>query len=227
MSDVAARVEVVSGSWKPVVLPGDEPAGEPTVQVWDVGETIQGIEVLRAGTDTFDHRGGVQIARANVADLTALCGVRDDWTSRWGYGFCGFEVRGVKTLTVDMSNTFSQAVDNSCNLGDRYQDSFAGFMVDYHTPDGYTKRVALGLGVINAARPVVAPNWGKADKPDECIAWSRTLREKPRDRLTVDLAEYAPPDWDGQAWFSVGVDTVSRGLRIEATIAGVEHLSSE
>jgi hypothetical protein len=97
-------------------------------------------------------------------------------------------------------------------------DSFAGFIIDYHTPQGYTRRVALGLGVLNPARPGPAPNWGKAGRPDACLAWSRSITEKPADTLTVDLAAHAPPDWDGQAWFSIGVDTVSRGLRIEATI---------
>ncbi len=99
-------------------------------------------------------------------------------------------------------------------------------MVDYHTPGGYTKRVALGLGVMNGARPVTAPGWGKAAKPDECIAWTRTLHDKSSDRLTVNLAEHVPPDWDGQAWFSVGVDAVTRGLQIEATVVGSEHLGS-
>jgi hypothetical protein len=224
--DVTARVEVVPGTWQTPVLPGDEPAGEPVVKVWDVGQTVRGTEVLRAGTASFDHRGGTQIAQADVDGLKVLCGVRDDSTSTWGYGFCGFEVRGVKALTVALSNTFAEMVQNGGELGDRYLDSFAGFMVDYHTPGGYTKRVALGLGVMNGARPVTAPGWGKAAKPDECIAWSRTLHEKSSDQLTVNLAEHAPPDWDGQAWFSVGVDTVTRGLQIEATVVGSEHLGS-
>jgi hypothetical protein len=220
--DLAARLEVVPGSWTPPVLPGDEPPGQPVVQVWDVGRTLQGLPVLRAGTDTFDHKGGTQLAQLDVEHLRARCGLRDDADSPWGYGFCGLEIRGVKAVTVDLRNTFAEAVQNGCDLGDRYRDSFAGFVVDYHTPRGYTKRVALGLGVVNGARPVATPHWGKVAPPDECLAWSRTILEKPHDLLTVDLARHAPPDWDGQAWFSVGVDTVSRGLQFEAEIRSVE-----
>jgi hypothetical protein len=201
--DVAARVEVVPGPWQPPALPGDEAGGGPVVRVWDVGKTTNGLEVLRAGTDTFDHRGGVQLADLDPISLRLRCGLRDDAESPWGYGFCGLELRGARKVTVDLRNTFAEIVRDGNELGDRYLDSFAGFLVDYHTAGGYTRRVALGLGVLNAARPVAAPNWGKAAQPDQCIAWSRTLLEKDRDLLTVDVAEYAPPVGTGRcgsAW---------------------------
>jgi hypothetical protein len=212
-----AGFTVEAGDWKPSAPPGGE-VGQPTVKVWDVGRTVRDLRVLRAGTDTFDHRGGTQLAELDVDRLTAHCGLLDEAASPWGYGFCGLEVRGVRSLTVGLQSTFAEAVQDGLELGDRYLDSFAGFIIDYHTPAGYTKRVALSLGVYCPTRPVPAPNWGKAARPDACLAWSRTLLEKPSDTVTVDLSQYAPPDWDGQAWFSVGVDTVCRGLRLEATI---------
>ncbi len=220
--DVAGRVEVLPGSWRAPLLPGDAAAGMPAVKVSEVNRTVNGLRVLRAGTDTFDHRGGVQLAELDPETLRLRCGLRDDAESPWGYGFCGIEVRDAGAIAVEMSNTFAEFVGDGNELGDRYLDSFAGLMIDYHTAGGYTKRVALGLGALNAARPVVAPNWGKAAPPDECHAWSRTLVEKATDRLTLDLAQYAPPDWDGRAWFSVGVDTVSRGLQIEARLSAAE-----
>lgn len=212
-----AAFTVQAGSWKPSTPPGGE-RGLPVVKVWDVGRTIHGIEVLRAATDTFDHRGGTQLAELDVDRLTARCGLYDDSPSPWGYGFCGLELRNARSLTVELRSTFCEAAQDGMELGDRYLDSFAGFIVDYHTAAGYTRRVALGLGVLNPARPVVAPNWGRAARPDACLALSRVLLEKPVDTVTVDLAQHAPPDWDGQAWFSVGVDTVSRGLQIEARL---------
>jgi hypothetical protein len=215
--EALASVAVEAGSWKPNAPPGGE-NGRPAVQVWEVGHTIQGIDIQRAATDTFDHRGGTQLAELDLDRLALRCGLLDAAASPWGYGFTGLEIRGANTLTVALRNTFCAAAQDGFELGDRYLDSFAGFIIDYHTPRGYSKRVALGLGVLNPARPVPAPNWGKAARPDACLAWSRTLLEKPTDTLTVELTQYAPADWDGQAWFSVGVDTVSRGLQLEATI---------
>ncbi len=212
-----ARIEVLAGSWKPAVAPGTE-HGKPVVKVWDVGKTIQGIEVLRAATDTFDHRGGTQLASLDVDKLRARCGLLDEAESPWGYGFCGIEIQGVKSVSVDVRNTFCEPHREGFELGGRYRDSFAGFILDYHTAKGYTHRVALGLGVIHMQRPVTAPNWGKAARPDRCVAWSKTLLEKPQDVITVPLGDFAPPDWDGRAWLSIGVDTVYRGLRLDARI---------
>jgi len=73
--------------------------------------------------------------------------------------------------------------------------------------------------VSNPARPVPAPHWGKAARPDAFIAWSRSILEIPSGIVTLDLAPRAPADWDGQFWLGLGVDTVCRGLRIEATLS--------
>lgn len=216
----AARFEVLPGAWSPDA-PSARHAGKPTVRVWPVGRVINGIEVLRAATDTFDHQAGVQIAELDAQKLRCRCGLSCDSESPWGYGFAGVELRGVKRLAVELSNTFSGPYQEglTSSLGDQYLDSMAGLMIDYHTPRGYTYRVALGLGVLNVARPVAAPHWGKNGRPDRCLAFNRTLLEKPRDRIVLDLAPFAPADWDGQTWVSVGVDTVSRGLMLEATLS--------
>ncbi len=214
-----ARFEVVPGAWKPD-SPGERQTGQPAVRVWPVNRMTHGIEVLNAGTDTFDHQGGVQIAELDEEKLSCRCGLSCDSESPWGYGFAGVEVRGVKRLAIELANTFSGPYQEGITslLGDRYLDSMAGLMIDYHAPRGYTYRVALGLGVLHLGRPVAAPHWGKSARPDRCLAWNRTLLEKPQDRLVLDLDQFAPADWDGQAWISVGVDTVARGLLLQATI---------
>jgi hypothetical protein len=218
---IASRFEVLPGTWKPDA-PRNGRTGEPTVRVWSVGRTINGLNVLRAATDTFDHDRGVQIAELDVDRLRCRCGLSCASESPWGYGFAGVELRGVKRLAIALSNTFSKTYQEglASSLGDQYLDSMAGLMIDFHTARGYSYRVALGLGVLNMARPVAAPHWGKSGPPDRCLARSRTLLEKPKDRLVLDLGPLAPPGWDGQAWVSVGVDTVSRGLMIEAMMSG-------
>jgi hypothetical protein len=69
-----------------------------------------------------------------------------------GYGGAGMEIQDVPELTV--------AVEASPAF--RYYDvnSFAGFMVDYHTKSGYTKRLALGIGMHDKGRWESQPSWG-------------------------------------------------------------------
>ena len=216
--EIVSRFVVEKGEWQPTIKPGHE-RGRPVVKVWGVGKTINGLEVLRAGTDTWDHRGSVQQAEWDLAKLTAKCGIKDFAHTHWGYGFCGLEVRGAKAIVADAKNTFSVPYQRGFDLGNRYLDSFVGFIIDYHTPQGYTKRVALSIGIDNKQRPVCNPNWGKASSPDDCIELSKTILGKPRDTIMIELTKYAPSDWDGTAWVAVGVDTVRRGLKLEARLA--------
>ena len=217
--DPRARFEILPGAWKPAPPPHVD-KGQPTVKIWSVNRTVKGLRVLRAGTDTFDHRGGVQIAELDADKLAARCGLEADSESPWGYGFCGIEVQGAKTITVDLRNNFAQPHQEGTKLAIPCPDTFAGIIIDYHTPAGYTHRVALGLGVQQEDHPVHQPHWGKAARPDRNLVFGKTILEKPRDRIRVDLKQYAPADWDGRAWFSVGVDTVFRGLELNAEFRG-------
>jgi hypothetical protein len=56
----------------------------------------------------------------------------------------------------------------------------------------------------------------KSKSMGRCARRSENRRQT--SRIVLDLAPLAPADWDGQTWASVGVDTVARGLMLEATI---------
>lgn len=47
----------------------------------------------------------------------------------------GWEM-GVASLTLGLQSAFYEAVQDGLELGDRYLDSFAGVVIDYHTPRG-------------------------------------------------------------------------------------------
>lgn len=219
--DPQARVSIPPSPWQQANPPKPQ-HGRPLVKVWPVDRTIDGIEILRAATDTFDHRDGIQLAEWDLDALTCRCGLQDESRSPWGYGFSGIEIRGVKQLTLELENTFAKAHKEGFELGDRHPDSFAGLIIDYHTEQGYTHRAALSLGVMKERRPVTAPNWGKASPPDEIVDFSRTLLDKSHDTIEIDLGRFAPDGWDGTAWFAVGVDTVYRGLKVVARVRAVE-----
>ena len=61
-----------------------------------------------------------------------------------GASYVGLELKGVRFLNV--------AANVSQKIERLNRNSFAGFMVDYHTASGYTKRVALAMGVFDKDR---------------------------------------------------------------------------
>jgi hypothetical protein len=108
----------------------------------------------------------------------------------WGVGIAavGYELENVMTVQTEAR------VNGRL---DRYDDnSFVGFIIDYHTPGGYTKRVALSLGMSFKGRKNT-PEWGKGKPPDVFV----DLPKAPTN--VINLKEWAPSEWDGRIWFSV------------------------
>ena len=123
---------------------------------------------------------------ANYNDGTFEVGMGNDYT---GDGDVGVEIEKASKLkvTVESSPVFK-----------RYDgDSFAGFMVDYHTPKGYVLRVALSMDFSSPTRKVKTPIWGKRSIPDRYV----NIRKKKE--YILDLNEWAPVDWDGKVWFTL------------------------
>jgi len=92
--------------------------------------------------------------------------------------------------------------------------------VDYHTPAGYTHRVALSLGLMNAYRQNPRPDWGAHRTPDQYINLADAISAGSEMDLSIDLAQWAPEGWDGRAWLIAGADTVMPDRRILVTITG-------
>jgi serine/threonine protein kinase len=124
----------------------------------------------------------------------------------WGYGDAGIEAQNVRKIkiSVDASPQFNRMDDNS----------FAGFMVDYHTMDGYTTRAALSIGMYSKNRWAKTPVWGKFTTPDRFIELGR---EK---QYNLDLNNWAPDDWDGKVWFIVTLQNtgVNTRLKVQAEL---------
>jgi hypothetical protein len=98
---------------------------------------------------------------------------------------------------------------------------FAGIVVDYHTAAGYTKRVALSVGVMHPDCTSTAPDYGKATVADEYYDLGKSLIESPEHTFVLDLERFAPDDWDGQVWLSVGSDWVASDRRLTLRILAV------
>ena len=119
-----------------------------------------------------------------------------------GAADAGIEIEnaGVVKVTVDTPLPFIYMDDNS----------FAGFMVDYHTVNGYTKRVALALGLYSNKRGVQTPIWGKRSPPDQFVDLGK------KTEYNLDLKQWAPDGWDGKAWFTVTLQNSGRNTKLKA-----------
>ena len=105
-------------------------------------------------------------------------------------GLAGLELKGVCFLDLK--------VQVSPDLGGNGKNVFAGFMVDYQTAKGYTKRVALSIGAFNRERATNEPHWGKRDVPDDFVDLGV------KNTYQLDLQEWAPAGWTGrQVWFGL------------------------
>jgi hypothetical protein len=125
---------------------------------------------------------------------------------RWGYGYAGIEIAGVRTVKVLLSGIPDQYASYDGN-------SFAGFVIDYRSNEGYVSRVRLGFGTVNAQRNDNAPiGWGTRKKGDRF----ETLDKQ--STYTIDLARYAPPKWNGTVCFVIGLQNAGENKSLKGKI---------
>jgi hypothetical protein len=105
-----------------------------------------------------------------------------------GLACVGFELANVRHVRFDLQEIGELQAHTTW--------SFFGFIIDYHTADGYTQRVAICLGLGSAGHTSPKPHWGQHVRPSQFVNWSaRTGGE-------LDLALWAPVGWDHQVWIS-------------------------
>jgi hypothetical protein len=188
------------------------------------------LEILSAGSETtatpnLAVQPGLKglTASASPDDLTIEAGTTQKVEGFLGAAFGGFEIKNLRKVGLRLFNTFFEAP--SCQgSGNPYHPyhpsnrSFAGFIVDYHTPKGYTKRVALGVGVMRPDLNTTYPSYGKGTKPDAVVDLGPIVKEGGEKEFALDLSAYAPEEWDGQVWFSAGTDWITSDRRLKIQI---------
>jgi hypothetical protein len=136
--------------------------------------------------------------RQTASNVNLLLETRKKAVPGKGYSLAALALGGVRYLNVTL--------DASPKLKWVSRNSFAGFMIDYHTPAGYVKRVALSVAVFDQSRMDAAPRLGKNGLPDQYLDLGR------HDLYELDLQRFAPQKWDGRIWFTLllehaGTDT--------------------
>ncbi len=208
-----------------------QPIMPGTRQINDVNREIDGVRVLRSAVmttntvqGTFQPNLDALMARVDPDQLLLEAGTtRKIETTTRGAAFAGLEIANLRKIEVSLSNTFYNAFnmfgkDLHLPPWNTSTRPFAGIVVDYHTPAGYTKRVSLATGVIHSDCSSVYPDYGKAEKADEYYDMGKALIESPEQTFTIDLERFAPDGWDGQVWISVGSDWVASDRRLTMRI---------
>ena len=155
----------------------------------------------------LDRKTDYNEADATVRSANLLLEVKKAKTR--GVAHAGVELKGVQLLNVE--------IDASPDVERKGEQSFAGFIVDYHTDTGYTKRVALSIGNYDKTRQFKSPAWGKGSVPDEYEVLGRQPIYK------LDLRKWAPPRWTGQVWFTATLQKPKPDAFISAQLIPVAH----
>ena len=172
--------------------------------------------VLSSKEDVYRYQAGLT-AKANRDDLSLQAGMGG---APLGWAFAGLEMLGASQLDLD--------VQSGGPFASKAPNDFAGLVVDYHTINGYTKRVLFGLGAGNAARTDLRPGGWFLDEASfslaQRIAWTQEfvdLGAHPNGTMSLDLKKYAPADWDGRIWFAVGLQNQPADATLAARITNV------
>ncbi len=154
-------------------------------------------------TRTHAWGGSVQnFARGKGLTFDVGMGAKPDGV---GIAEVGWEVANAREVRVE--------VQLSGTLHYFDENSFIGFMVDYHTGAGYRKRVALTAGLSSERKWSTNPVWGKRTKPDQFVDVGRG------NVYHLDLRQWAPDGWNGQVWFTLTLQNSGSNTRLKGKIS--------
>lgn len=171
--------------------------------------------LLSTNEDKYAYKPGL-IAKCDKKSLQleACMGDKADL----GWAFAGIEAMNLPSVKLDVSKfgVFETKDPNS----------FAGLIIDYHTLNGYQKRIFLGLGAGSSERYDIRPgSWiydsasmslkQRLEFKSEFIDISNQLKSN-HSTINLNITKYAPLDWDGRVWLATGVQNqpLNSGLKV-------------
>jgi len=143
-------------------------------------------------------------------------------------GGTGYALSSFEASNLDKVN-FKVTKDG--NIKGYDDNSFAGLVIDYHSKDGYLKRVWLGMGAGSANRYDLRP--GKWILDDASMSlFQRVSFEKEfvdvskeinaNNIYTLELSKYAPSNWDGRVWIGSGVQNLETPVTFTVALQGLK-----
>ena len=133
----------------------------------------------------------------------------------------GLELSNARQLKLRLSHTF---MDVRCYQfghvrkgGGAPETNFAGIILDYKVKGEYVRRVALSCGLYHPNYNRVEPFWGTGGKPDYVLELGDFINENRVREFSLDLRRFAPENWDGEVFLTLGTARVlpNRHLKLE------------
>ncbi|PIY44093.1 MAG: hypothetical protein COZ05_09230 [Armatimonadetes bacterium CG_4_10_14_3_um_filter_59_10] len=229
VNGVANTIELSAAEVDLKLPPPKSPLIPERKEEWEINKTVRGLRVLRAAVHTTaTAMGGFQpemhplTATADPDSLTLEAGTTAKIDDYLGAAFAGFEFENLRVVQLKLTNTYygafhSRGPENHVNQYKRTSREFAGIVIDYHTPKGYTKRVGLGVGVLHPDCNTPFPGYGGAGSVEK-YDLGDLVNASAEKTFSLDLEPYAPAHWDGRVYFSVGSDWVCPDRRLKAAI---------
>jgi Carbohydrate family 9 binding domain-like/F5/8 type C domain len=213
----------VKSAWKYPYTNFKSKRGPGQFKISKVNRVVKGLKILQSAETSHDGYSHPLFAETNVDKLQFSAGTPDFATSKRGYAAAGLEIDKVKVLQLQTSNTFFRHWSNydreTWRPGSSY--AYAGLIVDYHTPKGYTKRVAVSMGLLQPGTTAPQPYYGKKKKADLVVRLKDYIHTSNKANFSLDLQRWAPEGWDGRVWISSAVNGgIFPGRRIYVTITG-------
>lgn len=172
-----------------------------TMTVQRIDKDVHGFRVLRRFSDV-SAAGGTYTSDVDSGAFTVYVRAGSGYTA--GFASAGLEFASVREVHANVSLATPPARETF----DAEPEAHLTFTVDFHTPQGYAKRVYF-----NASKPIddvaasPGPAWGvnsdeaSANPLIQHVHWRQ--RYVTFIRPMIDLAEFAPPQWDGRVIMGV------------------------
>jgi len=164
----------------------------------DNQQDVNGLSILASYEQTNGHNVG-NYARVDRGQLLLDAGLKKDMS---GFGYAGMRLKGAKNLLLKITS----APPSQGRTYSTYYNAFQGITVDFHTPQGWARRLWIPTGSI-AGRLAATdrPYWGtqidgqRAPQIDALYAdLTKTYAPGHSGLVWLDLQSYAPENWDGE-----------------------------
>ncbi len=171
-----------------------------TMTVQRVDKDIHGFRVLRRFSDV-SAAGGTYTSDVDAHAFTVHVRAGSGYIA--GFASAGLEFASVREVHANVGLGTPPARETF----DAEPEAHLTFSVDYHTPQGYAKRVYFAASRPNDSANSNGPAWGV--NSNEAVAHPEIQRINWRQRYVafirpmIDLAEYAPQHWDGRVIMGV------------------------
>ncbi|MBQ7257997.1 MAG: hypothetical protein IJS60_09950 [Abditibacteriota bacterium] len=139
-----------------------------------------------------------------------------------GYAFSAIEISNSDKINLSLNNV------PKVSPGD--DNSFLGFILDFHTKDGYLNRYWLGFGCGSDKRYDKRVGSWIYDDASMSLIQRYNFKESYVDisnkindnKITLDFKEFAPAQWDGKVWLACGAQNIDKPVEMTAKIENIK-----